>query len=82
MLRAPPCRARHQGVLDPLNDAAGRARELGEACGALVEVSTLQAGHCPHDEVPDLVNRELQRWIEQTILAKGKVAAPAASAAA
>jgi pimeloyl-ACP methyl ester carboxylesterase len=26
----------------------------------------LDAGHCPHDEVPDAVNSELLQWIEET----------------
>lgn len=41
-----------QGALDPLNDAAGRARLLGELCPG-ARVSLLQAGHCPHDEDPE-----------------------------
>ena len=40
-----------QGALDPLNDARGRARALGDAVPGL-EVGLLDAGHCPHDEKP------------------------------
>jgi pimeloyl-ACP methyl ester carboxylesterase len=25
----------------------------------------LDAGHCPHDEAPDLVNAELLNWVEE-----------------
>jgi len=56
-----------QGVLDPLNDARGRAQALAQACPK-VKVVLLQAGHCPHDEVPHLVNRALLRFIEQEVL--------------
>ena len=44
-----------QGVLDILNDAAGRARAL-EASIDRASAVCLDAGHCPHDEVPELVN--------------------------
>lgn len=40
-----------QGAKDPLNDARGRAEALGEAVPG-IEVRLLDAGHCPHDEVP------------------------------
>lgn len=40
-----------QGALDPLNDAKGRARALGDAVPG-IEVRLLEAGHCPHDEKP------------------------------
>ena len=56
-----------QGVLDPLNDARGRAQALAKACPN-VKLVLLQAGHCPHDEVPHLVNRALLRFIEQEVL--------------
>ncbi|MBJ7297305.1 MAG: alpha/beta hydrolase, partial [Dolichospermum sp.] len=25
------------------------------------------AGHCPHDEVPDIVNSEIINWLEQVM---------------
>ena len=41
-----------QGALDPLNDARGRAAALAAAVpGASVRL--FDAGHCPHDEVPE-----------------------------
>jgi hypothetical protein len=57
-----------QGVLDPLNDALGRARQLKQACGELAEVVELQAGHCPHDEVPEQVNAALLEWVQRVVL--------------
>jgi hypothetical protein len=53
-----------QGVLDPLNDAAGRAAQLKELCPN-VQLLLLQAGHCPHDEVPEQVNAGLLDFAEQ-----------------
>jgi pimeloyl-ACP methyl ester carboxylesterase len=44
-----------QGVLDPLNNAADRADAL-EAAVEGSEKLCIAAGHCPHDEVPELVN--------------------------
>eukprot|EP00887_Chlorella_sp_A99_P003679 scaffold7.g3679.t1 len=49
------------GVEDPLHDAEGRAQELG-ACCPNVRVQLLDAGHCPHDEVPEQVNDALLSW--------------------
>ena len=40
-----------QGAKDPLNDARGRAKALEKAVPG-IEVQLLDAGHCPHDEVP------------------------------
>ncbi|PNW74124.1 hypothetical protein CHLRE_13g586350v5 [Chlamydomonas reinhardtii] len=56
-----------QGALDPLNDAKSRAREMGQLCPN-VQVVLLQAGHCPHDEVPDQVNAALLGFIRDTVL--------------
>ena len=61
------------GVKDPLNDAGGRASLLGELCGPeLVEVALLEGGHCPHDEVPALVNARLRAFLDETAAAGGK----------
>jgi len=48
-----------QGKLDPLNDAVGRAEELRALCQTEVELHLLEAGHCPHDETPGVVNEYL-----------------------
>jgi pimeloyl-ACP methyl ester carboxylesterase len=45
-----------QGVLDPLNNAAKRA-DLLEAAITNSEKICIEAGHCPHDEVPEQVNK-------------------------
>lgn len=47
-----PC----QGALDPLNDARGRAKDLVQLCPDHATCVLLDAGHCPHDEVPELVS--------------------------
>jgi hypothetical protein len=56
-----------QGALDPLNDAKGRAAELGRLCPEYVTVQLLQAGHCPHDEVPDQVAQHMVGFMKQVM---------------
>ncbi|MFM7086108.1 MAG: alpha/beta fold hydrolase [Cyanobium sp.] len=52
------------GIRDPWINAAGRrAQFLRHAPAATSEV-VLQAGHCPHDEVPEQVNNALLHWLE------------------
>lgn len=53
-----------QGVNDPLNDAKDRATQLEKLCPN-VEVRRLEAGHCPHDEVPEEVNSALIEWMQR-----------------
>jgi pimeloyl-ACP methyl ester carboxylesterase len=51
------------GIRDPWINAAGRrAQFLRHAPAATSEV-VLQAGHCPHDEVPEAVNEALVTWL-------------------
>ncbi len=51
------------GQRDPWMNAAGkRASFLRHAPSATTEV-VLDAGHCPHDEVPDQVNQALLEWL-------------------
>jgi pimeloyl-ACP methyl ester carboxylesterase len=42
-----------QGVLDPLNDAQQRAKDLAKTCPDYVRMVLVEAGHCPHDEQPE-----------------------------
>ncbi|CAD7701138.1 unnamed protein product [Ostreobium quekettii] len=63
-----------QGVLDPLNDAGDRAAKLDSSCPN-VEVKLLQAGHCPHDEVPDEVNDEILQFVGKLSIDKPRQAA-------
>lgn len=51
-----------QGVLDPLNDAKGRAKAIAAACPN-VAVQLVDAGHCPHDESPAAVNAVLLEFL-------------------
>ncbi len=52
------------GNRDPWMNAAGkRASFMRHAPTATTEV-VLDAGHCPHDEVPDQVNKALLDWLE------------------
>lgn len=68
-----------QGVLDPLNDARGRAEQLGRLCPDNVSVVLLNASHCPHDEAPQLVNKGLLDFIAAKVLTTA--AAPAGHSA-
>ena len=52
-----------QGARDPLNDARGRAAELGRLC-ARARVELCDAGHCPQDERPDEFNGALLRLLD------------------
>jgi pimeloyl-ACP methyl ester carboxylesterase len=50
-----------QGILDPLNDAKDRMQRYG-ALRQGITMDPIEAGHCPHDEVPDLVARSIANW--------------------
>ena len=50
------------GIRDPWINAAGRRAQFQRHAPGASEV-VLEAGHCPHDEVPELVNRALLDWV-------------------
>jgi pimeloyl-ACP methyl ester carboxylesterase len=50
------------GIRDPWINAAGRRAQFQRHAPTATEV-VLEAGHCPHDEVPELVNRALLDWM-------------------
>jgi pimeloyl-ACP methyl ester carboxylesterase len=54
-----------QGILDPLNDAKGRTRQL-KTLRKGIQVAELEGGHCPHDEIPDEVASAILRWLGET----------------
>jgi pimeloyl-ACP methyl ester carboxylesterase len=54
-----------QGILDPLNDAKARARQLSTLRKG-IEVAELQGGHCPHDEIPEEVASAIVSWLKET----------------
>jgi pimeloyl-ACP methyl ester carboxylesterase len=54
-----------QGVLDPLNDAKDRMRRFG-ALRSGITMDPIQAGHCPHDELPKEVATSIARWMSAT----------------
>ncbi|XP_057456991.1 uncharacterized protein LOC130747947 isoform X2 [Lotus japonicus] len=51
-----------QGMKDPLSDSNARVAMLKEHCHG-VSIKELDAGHCPHDEVPERVNIIIHDWI-------------------
>ncbi len=55
-----------QGILDPLNDARQRANML-EALRPGITVSRMDAGHCPHDELPDTTAKFISEWMETSM---------------
>ena len=51
-----------QGVLDPLNDAKDRA-ELLRKLRKGIKIDSLNAGHCPHDELPGDIAKSISKWM-------------------
>lgn len=54
-----------QGMKDPLTKSKSFVSMLREHCSK-VHIRELDAGHAPHDEVPDEVNSLLCEWIKET----------------
>ena len=53
------------GIRDPWINAAGRRSAFQRHAPAHTTEVVLEAGHCPHDEVPEQVNRALLEWMAQ-----------------
>ncbi|XP_010433666.1 PREDICTED: uncharacterized protein LOC104717742 isoform X1 [Camelina sativa] len=51
-----------QGMKDPISDPKKKVALLKEYCPAMV-IKKVDAGHCPHDEIPEEVNRIISEWI-------------------
>ena len=51
------------GIRDPWINAAGRRAAFQRHAPAATTEVVLEAGHCPHDEVPDQVNRAMVEWL-------------------
>ena len=51
------------GIRDPWINAVGRRAAFQRHAPAATTEVVLDAGHCPHDEVPELVNAALLEWI-------------------
>jgi len=63
------------GIRDPWINAVGRRAAFQRHAPAGTTEVVLEAGHCPHDEVPDQVNAALLDWIAR--LSPGTAALPA-----
>jgi pimeloyl-ACP methyl ester carboxylesterase len=50
------------GEADPWMNARDRAEQFRQSYPQLTE-HFLQAGHCPHDEVPEQVNALMRSWV-------------------
>lgn len=59
-----------QGILDPLNDAKGRAALL-QAAWEDVEVVEIEGGHCVHDERPQETCAAMAAFVTR-VLGSGK----------
>ena len=55
-----------QGLLDPLNDAKGRAKMFRELRDG-IKVDPINAGHCPHDELEVDVAKSISRWLTSDV---------------
>lgn len=53
-----------QGNKDPLLQSKRTASMLKQQCNTVV-IEDVNAGHCPHDEIPDEVNSLIYDWIKQ-----------------
>ncbi|MEX1316542.1 MAG: alpha/beta fold hydrolase [Synechococcaceae cyanobacterium] len=51
------------GIRDPWINAAGRRAAFQRHAPAATREVVLEAGHCPHDEVPEQVNAALLEWL-------------------
>lgn len=51
------------GLQDPWMNAAGRRTSFARHAPPRTSEVVLEAGHCPHDEVPDQVNAALLDWL-------------------
>lgn len=67
-----------QGRDDPLNDAVGRANQMDAAC-ANATLNLIKAGHCPHDEAPQLVNAAIVDWVAAEVFPAEETPAGAAT---
>ena len=54
------------GEADPWINTRSRSVQFRKYYPQLTEYF-LKAGHCPHDEVPDLVNKLIQEWVFSTV---------------
>ena len=59
------------GIRDPWINAAGRRAAFQRHAPAATSEVVLEAGHCPHDEVPEQVNRALLAWLAGLTPASG-----------
>ena len=55
-----------QGMLDPLNDAKTRANQILSIRPTSITLSPLNAGHCPHDELPQDMAQIITHWMTTT----------------
>lgn len=60
-----------QGMKDPISDSKTKVSVVKEHFKEIV-IKELDAGHCPHDEVPEEVNSIIRNWV-RNIESRGKI---------
>lgn len=55
------------GEGDPWMDTKARSSKFHQYYSQITE-HFLNAGHCPHDEIPEQVNAKIKQWVEQLII--------------
>jgi pimeloyl-ACP methyl ester carboxylesterase len=70
------------GIRDPWINAAGRRASFQRHAPAATREVVLEAGHCPHDEVPGPVNAALLDWLDSLPVEAGVEEAAAYGVAA
>ncbi|XP_002510925.2 uncharacterized protein LOC8266046 isoform X2 [Ricinus communis] len=60
-----------QGMKDPISDSKFKVSMLKDHCSGVV-IRKLDAGHCPHDELPEEVNPIICEWV---VAAESKILA-------
>lgn len=51
-----------QGMKDPISDSKTKVNLVKKYLKE-IEIKELDAGHCPHDEVPEEVNSIIREWV-------------------
>ena len=65
-----------QGMLDPLNDAKTRANQIQSMRPTSITLSPLNAGHCPHDELPEEMAGIITQWMTTSAVTKATATKP------
>ena len=65
-----------QRMFDPLNDAKTRANQIQSMRPTSMTLSPLNAGHCPHDELPEEMAGIITQWMTTSAVTKATTTKP------